>query len=102
MKKGDSVKGLVGWEWRGAPAMDLPGMKVVAEGTPFINGKAMGRYTSTIYDGPKGNVVFMPPRSGGRTVCPVLPGIRTPQGTGSLNKARTSACSRLRITCLNG
>jgi len=58
MKKGDSVKGLVGWEWHGAPAMDLPGMKVVAEGTPFINGKAMGRYTSTIYDGPKGNVVF--------------------------------------------
>ena len=58
MKKGDSIKGLIGWEWHGAPAMDLPGMKVVAEGTPFINGKAMGRYTSTIYDGPKGNVVF--------------------------------------------
>ncbi len=58
MKKGDSVKGLVGWEWHGAPAMDLPGMKVVAEGTPFINGKEMGRYTSTLYDGPKNNVVF--------------------------------------------
>ena len=58
MKKGDSVKGLVGWEWHGAPAMDLPGLNVVAEGTPFINGKEMGRYTSTLYDGPKGNVVF--------------------------------------------
>ena len=58
MKKGDSIKGLIGWEWHGAPAMDLPGMNVVAEGTPFVNGKAMGRYTSTIYDGPKGNVVF--------------------------------------------
>lgn len=58
MKKGDSVKGLVGWEWHGAPAMDLPGMNVVAEGTPFINGKEMGRYTSTLYDGPKDNVVF--------------------------------------------
>jgi len=58
MKKGDSVKGLVGWEWHGAPAMDLPGLNVVAEGTPFINGKEMGRYTSTLYDGPKDNIVF--------------------------------------------
>lgn len=58
MKKGDSVKGLIGWEWHGAPAMDLPGMNVVAEGTPYINGKPMGRYTSTLYDGPKDNVVF--------------------------------------------
>ena len=58
MKKGDSVKGLIGWEWHGAPAMDLPGMSVVAEGTPFINGKPMGRYTSTLYDGPKDNIVF--------------------------------------------
>jgi hypothetical protein len=58
MKKGDSIKGLIGWEWHGAPAMDLPGMNVVAEGTPYINGKPMGHYTSTIYDGPKDNVVF--------------------------------------------
>ena len=58
MKKGDSVKGLIGWEWHGAPAMDLPGMKIVAEGTPFVNGKEMGRYTSTLYDGPKDNIVF--------------------------------------------
>ncbi len=58
MKKGDSVKGLVGWEWHGAPAMDLPGMQVVAEGETLINGKNPGHYTATIYDGPKGNIVF--------------------------------------------
>jgi hypothetical protein len=58
MKKGDSVKGLIGWEWHGAPAMALPGMNVIAEGTPFINDKPMGRYTSTLYDGPKDNIVF--------------------------------------------
>ena len=58
MKKGDSVKGLIGWEWHGAPAMDLPGMSLVAEGASFINGKEMGRYTSTLYDGPKDNIVF--------------------------------------------
>ena len=59
MKKGDSVKGLIGWEWHGAPAMDLPGMQVVAEGDAYTNKKKKsGRYTATIYDGPKGNVVF--------------------------------------------
>ena len=58
MKKRDSVKGLVGWEWHGAPMMDLPGMQVVAEGETLIKGKNPGHYTATIYDGPKGNVVF--------------------------------------------
>ncbi len=58
MKKGDSVKGLIGWEWHGSPALDLPGMNVVAEGDAFVRGKKMGRYTATIYDGPKGNIVF--------------------------------------------
>ncbi len=58
MKKGDSVKGLLGWEWHGAPAMGLPGMCVVAEGDATIGGRTVGHYTSTLYDGPKGNVVF--------------------------------------------
>ena len=58
MKKGDSVKGLIGWEWHGAPAMNLPGMNIVAEGDATIKGKTVGRYSSTLYDGPKGNVVF--------------------------------------------
>ena len=58
MKKGDSIKGLLGWEWHGAPAMDLPGMNVVAKGDATINGKTVGQYSATLYDGPKGNVVF--------------------------------------------
>ena len=58
MKKGDSVKGLIGWEWHGAPMMDLPGMQIVAEGETRINGKQPGHYTATIYDGPKGNIIF--------------------------------------------
>ncbi|MEO2016615.1 MAG: N,N-dimethylformamidase beta subunit family domain-containing protein [Fuerstiella sp.] len=58
MKKGDSVEGLVGWEWHGAPMMDLPGLQVVAAGETLINGKTPGHYTATIYDGPKGNIVF--------------------------------------------
>ena len=58
MKAGDSIKGLVGWEMHADPAMDLPGLQVVAEGETSINGKRPGRYTATIYDGPKGNIVF--------------------------------------------
>ena len=58
MKKGDSIKGLLGWEWHGAPRMDLPGMQVVAEGDAMVNKKKVGRYTATLYDGPKDNLVF--------------------------------------------
>ena len=58
MKKGDSIPGLVGWEWHGAPLRDLPGMQIVAEGETRINGTQPGHYTATIYDGPKANVVF--------------------------------------------
>jgi hypothetical protein len=58
MKKGDSIKGLLGWEWHGAPAMDLPGMNIVAKGDATIKGKAVGHYSATLYDGPKDNVVF--------------------------------------------
>lgn len=58
MKKGDSIKGLLGWEWHGAPKMDLPGMNVVAEGDALVNRKKVGHYTATLYDGPQDNVVF--------------------------------------------
>lgn len=58
MKKGDSIKGLLGWEWHGAPRMDLPGMKIVAEGDATVKGKTVGHYTATLYDGPKDNIVF--------------------------------------------
>lgn len=57
MKAGDSVKNLVGWEMHAEPAMNLPGMQIVAEG-PTTTGKQEGVYTATVYDGPKGNFVF--------------------------------------------
>ena len=59
MKEGDSIPGIVGWEWHGDPA-PLPGLEVVASGpTQDAPGKPNGgEYTATIYPGPKGNVVF--------------------------------------------
>jgi hypothetical protein len=56
MKEGEGIPGLVGWEWHGDPA-DIPGLEVVARGKVKSRG-ATGTYTSTIYPGPKGNLVF--------------------------------------------
>ena len=57
MKKGDRVRGLVGWEYHGDPA-DIPGLEVVAEGTALSSGVWPQHWTATVYPGPKGNFVF--------------------------------------------
>jgi hypothetical protein len=56
MKEGDGIPGLVGWEWHGEPA-DIPGLEIVAKGETK-SGAGKGVYTSTLYPGPKGNIVF--------------------------------------------
>lgn len=59
MKKGDSIPGLVGWEWHGDPA-DIPGLEIVATGpTQASPGNPNGgTFTATVYPGPKENFVF--------------------------------------------
>lgn len=57
MKDGDSIPGLIGWEFHGDPA-DIPGLKVVAEGTAVNAGGDSAHWTSTLYPGPKNNWVF--------------------------------------------
>ena len=58
MKSGDAIPGLVGWEYHGEPDTSLPGMTVLAEGKAWAGGRRPGHWTSTIFDGPKGNFVF--------------------------------------------
>ena len=59
MLAGDSIEGLVGWEFHGEPLLDLPGIQIVAEGDALrSDGQPIGTYTATIYDGPQGNIVF--------------------------------------------
>lgn len=59
MKKGDAVEGLIGWEWHSHPARELPGHEVLTDGKPMRkNGKPFQTHMATIYDGPRGNVVF--------------------------------------------
>ncbi|MEK7407009.1 MAG: N,N-dimethylformamidase beta subunit family domain-containing protein [Acidobacteriota bacterium] len=57
MQKGDSIPGLVGWEFHGGPA-NIPGLEVVAEGDALSGGVRPSHWTATIYPGPKGNFVF--------------------------------------------
>ena len=56
MRDGDSIPGLVGWEWHGNAA-PIPGLEVVAEGAIRRWG-GNPTYTATVYPGPKGNFVF--------------------------------------------
>jgi hypothetical protein len=58
MKDGDEVEGLVGWEWHSHPAEHLPGHEVLTDGIPMVKDKPKQIHQATIYDGPKGNVVF--------------------------------------------
>jgi N,N-dimethylformamidase beta subunit-like, C-terminal len=57
MKKGDAIPNLVGWEYHGQPVGSSPSMVVLA--TSPIRGRPNSPpHTGTIYEGPKGNVVF--------------------------------------------
>ena len=58
MKAGERIPGLVGWEYHGDPALEIPGLEVVAEGTALVEGTVPQRWAATVYPGPRGNVVF--------------------------------------------
>jgi hypothetical protein len=58
MKKGEVIPGLIGWEYHGKPATEIPGLEVVGEGTAWVGGARPQQWAATVYAGPKGNVVF--------------------------------------------
>lgn len=58
MKKGDSIPGLIGWEYHGDHPKDIPGIEVVAGGTALSGGVKPQQWEATIYPGPKDNFVF--------------------------------------------
>jgi len=58
MKKGDSIPGLVGWEFHGDPDTARAGLEVVAEGNVWAGGTRLGKYAATVFEGPKKNIVF--------------------------------------------
>jgi hypothetical protein len=58
MKAGDSVPGMIGWEYHGDPPADLPGLEILAAGTAFQGGRNPQHWLAVIFDGPKGNFIF--------------------------------------------
>ncbi|WP_218032891.1 N,N-dimethylformamidase beta subunit family domain-containing protein [Brevifollis gellanilyticus] len=58
MKKGDSVPGLIGWEYHGDAPSDLPGLEILAGGTCWQSGVNPQQWQAVIFNGPKGNFVF--------------------------------------------
>lgn len=75
MKKGDSIRGMIGWEYHGDPPEDLPGLELLATGTAWQNGEVPQQWTATLHSGPKGNFVF-----NAATIWWAL-GMSTPPGT---------------------
>ncbi|MCU0710624.1 MAG: hypothetical protein MUC43_01100 [Pirellula sp.] len=57
MRDGDRIPGLIGWEYHGDPA-DIPSLQIVATGTAWVGGETPQTWAATVYDGPKGNIVF--------------------------------------------
>ncbi|MCB1225903.1 MAG: hypothetical protein KDK99_08855 [Verrucomicrobiales bacterium] len=58
MKQGDSIPGLVGWEFHGDPDQERAGLDVVAQGNVWAGGTRLGHYAATLFEGPKQNIVF--------------------------------------------
>lgn len=58
IKNGDSIPGLVGWEYHSDPPMNLPGLEVIASGMVHRADGSSSPYAATVYSGPKGNWIF--------------------------------------------
>jgi len=58
MKKGDSIPGMIGWEYHGDAPKDIPSLEVVAGGTAFQGGRNPQQWQAVIFDGPKNNFIF--------------------------------------------
>ena len=58
MKKGDSIPGMIGWEYHGDAPKDIPSLEIVAGGTAFQGGRNPQQWQAVIFDGPKNNFIF--------------------------------------------
>ncbi len=58
MRQGEAIPGLIGWEYHGEPATEIPSLQVVGAGTAWVGGVRPQQWTATVYEGPRKNVVF--------------------------------------------
>ncbi len=57
MKTGDSIPGMVGWEYHGQPAHEIPSLEVLASGTAWVGGTTPQSWASSIYETDGGGIV---------------------------------------------
>jgi len=57
LKKGDTIKDLIGWEYHGFPLDTIHSMQVLASG-PMVEPKEGNLYATTVYELDQGNFVF--------------------------------------------
>jgi hypothetical protein len=98
MKEGDGIPGLVGWEWHGEPA-DIPGLEVVAKGETN-SGAGKGIYTSTVYPGARGNIVFNAATCWWADGLGAPPGYLHPKAHGAEPKGPDPRCQRITANLL--
>jgi hypothetical protein len=65
MKKGDSIPGLVGWEFHGDPDTARAGLEVIAEGNVWASGVRLGKYAATVLKARRRTSSSTPPPSSG-------------------------------------
>ncbi len=58
LKSGDSIPGMIGWEYHGDAPKDIPSLEIVAGGTAFQGGRNPQQWQAVIFDGPKNNFIF--------------------------------------------
>jgi hypothetical protein len=58
MKAGESIPGLIGWEYHGQPAHEIPSLEVVASGQAWVGGSIPQSWASTAYQSKAGGTVF--------------------------------------------
>lgn len=99
LKKGDSIPGLIGWEYHGQPATEIPSLEVVGAGTAWVGGVKPQQWTATIYEGPKGNFVFNAATISGPKAFPHRPDTCFPGLIGAARTDRINASSKSRAIC---
>ncbi len=98
VKKGDSIPGLIGWEYHGDPA-EIPGLEVVAAGTAWVGGVTPSSGPRRFIPAPRATSCSTPRRSSGLKGFPPRPAIRCRGRTGRARTGPTSACKRSPTMC---
>ncbi len=99
VKKGDSIPGLIGWEFHGDPPTDLKGLEIVAEGTAWSGGVNPSTGPPPSTPARRATSSSTPPPSSGARASPLPPATCCPGPTSPTPTAPIPAFKRSPRTC---